>query len=149
MVGLSTAPNGHRNYYPQGKSEAQKLREERDRLQMQYEAQAGRATMLERQRDDLKRAHQKMRERVGNGVCPCCDRTFQNFMDHMKTQHPEFGKEQTFKALRDAFGLTVQSVADEVGVSITSIYNYEKGADNVGPYVRQRVEAWVTENTGE
>lgn len=27
--------------------------------------------------------------RVNNGVCPCCNRTFSNLMRHMKTKHPE------------------------------------------------------------
>lgn len=28
-------------------------------------------------------------KRVNNGVCPCCNRTFSNLQQHMKTQHPE------------------------------------------------------------
>lgn len=26
--------------------------------------------------------------RVSNGVCPCCNRTFQNLAEHFKTEHP-------------------------------------------------------------
>lgn len=32
----------------------------------------------------------KQLERVKNGVCPCCGRTFQNLGRHMQTKHPEF-----------------------------------------------------------
>ncbi len=32
----------------------------------------------------------KIKNRVAKGVCPCCNRTFQNLMKHMKTQHPDF-----------------------------------------------------------
>lgn len=32
----------------------------------------------------------KTKNRIANGVCPCCNRTFQNLMGHMATQHPEY-----------------------------------------------------------
>lgn len=129
-----------------GKSEEQKLREQLQQTQRNYEAQAGRAAMLERQRDGIKRAHQKMRDRVKNGVCPCCNRTFQNFMEHMKTQHPEFGKEQTFKALRDAFGLTQSAVAQEIGVSAPYVSSYERGK-YAPEWATRCIESWVKDNT--
>lgn len=35
----------------------------------------------------------KTRNRVANGVCPCCNRTFQNLARHMKGQHPGYAAE--------------------------------------------------------
>lgn len=35
----------------------------------------------------------KIKNRVGNGVCPCCKRTFANVARHMANQHPDFTKE--------------------------------------------------------
>lgn len=32
----------------------------------------------------------RIRNRVGNGVCPCCNRTFQDLQRHMHSQHPEY-----------------------------------------------------------
>ncbi len=32
----------------------------------------------------------KLRKRVGNGVCPCCNRTFKQLAQHMAHKHPEF-----------------------------------------------------------
>lgn len=32
----------------------------------------------------------KTRKRIAAGVCPCCQRTFQNVARHMAGQHPEF-----------------------------------------------------------
>lgn len=32
----------------------------------------------------------KERKRVGKGVCPCCNRSFDNLRRHMETKHPEF-----------------------------------------------------------
>lgn len=37
-----------------------------------------------------KAAKTRLRNRIKNGVCPCCTRTFQNLAQHMKTQHPSF-----------------------------------------------------------
>jgi hypothetical protein len=33
--------------------------------------------------------------RIKNGVCPCCNRTFVNLHQHMTTQHPGFQKKET------------------------------------------------------
>lgn len=32
----------------------------------------------------------KIKNRVGNGVCPCCNRTFQNLQRHMTCKHPDY-----------------------------------------------------------
>lgn len=34
----------------------------------------------------------RIRKRVGNGVCPCCHRTFKQLAAHMKSQHPAYAK---------------------------------------------------------
>jgi len=36
-----------------------------------------------------KAAKTRLKNRVMNGVCPCCNRSFLNLQRHMKTQHPE------------------------------------------------------------
>lgn len=36
-----------------------------------------------------------IKKRVGNGVCPCCNRHFTNLERHMKGQHPEWTQENT------------------------------------------------------
>lgn len=33
----------------------------------------------------------KLRKRAAAGVCPCCNRQFQNLRRHMETKHPDFG----------------------------------------------------------
>lgn len=35
-------------------------------------------------------ATKRLSNRVKNGVCPCCTRSFHNLREHMKTQHPDF-----------------------------------------------------------
>lgn len=39
-----------------------------------------------------KAAKTRLKNRVKNGVCPCCNRSFQNLHNHMKNEHPDFVK---------------------------------------------------------
>lgn len=32
----------------------------------------------------------KIKKRVSKGVCPCCNRSFENLKNHMESQHPEY-----------------------------------------------------------
>lgn len=49
-----------------------------------------RADTAERSRSALKGQLTKERRRVGNGVCPCCHRTFVQLQRHMQARHPDF-----------------------------------------------------------
>ena len=77
-------PNGHALYF-QGKTDAQKLRDAEarethlaDQLRAAVrDAEAARVQLL---RD---------RARFANGVCPCCQRSFENVRRHMLAKHPE------------------------------------------------------------
>jgi len=58
-----------------------------------------RAESARRERDHQKaraavyRGHlTRVRRRIGNGVCPCCKRTFKQLAAHMERQHPEYGQ---------------------------------------------------------
>ena len=35
----------------------------------------------------------RIKNRIGNGVCPCCNRTFKDLQNHMKSKHPQYKKE--------------------------------------------------------
>ena len=51
------------------------------------------AAHFRKSRDGMKGALSKSKkklERVKEGVCPCCNRSFVNLARHMKGQHPEF-----------------------------------------------------------
>lgn len=85
-------PNGHRQCYT--KSTEDFLRE---KLQQQAEKSKIELERMERQRNDaikdrivLKGKLTKVNNRIKNGVCPCCNRTFQDLQMHMKTKHPDF-----------------------------------------------------------
>jgi hypothetical protein len=48
----------------------------------------------ERRLSAQRSATKRVTNRVKNGVCPCCTRTFANLRDHMKTKHPNFTAEK-------------------------------------------------------
>lgn len=91
-------PNGHPLSF--GNGEADRLRAriaEQDRL---IKLERDRVDWERSQRKTAERRHSaakgritKIKNRVGRGVCPCCNRTFQNLLRHMGTQHPDFTKQ--------------------------------------------------------
>lgn len=90
---------GHGQVYAVGETEAEKLRRERDRLAQQI---AQRDDEIRRQRE-LREATErqlaaakgqvtKIKNRVSAGVCPCCNRSFENLMRHMHSKHPDYSE---------------------------------------------------------
>lgn len=85
-------PNGHGRHFV-GKTEEQRLREQLDRTLARERAARDQLEAAERSRAALKGVVTKTKKRVGNGVCPCCNRTFQNLARHMGTKHPDYATE--------------------------------------------------------
>ncbi|MCR1785334.1 hypothetical protein KVF89_22530 [Nocardioides carbamazepini] len=93
-------PNGHGNHYP-GPSDAEK---ERERLAGELDAARSLAARESRRRADAENTARrkdyearaakgqltKTKKRVAAGVCPCCNRSFQNLAKHMAGQHPSY-----------------------------------------------------------
>ncbi len=84
-----------------GYSEGQntKLKNQIAQLQTTVEHKEAAIVNLRQQRDAverskiaLKAAHTRQCNRVKNGVCPCCNRTFQNLAAHMATKHSDYAK---------------------------------------------------------
>lgn len=98
-------PNGHRQHYAEGTvaqltrqlERERKLLEEQKRVTAfaQTNAAAERAAREQTQRQlrARKGINTRLRNRIKHGVCPCCNRTFQNLQRHMGTQHPQFNKD--------------------------------------------------------
>lgn len=82
-------PAGHCRVYS-GKTKVQKLKEE---LKVQIELKKHyitRAHTADRRASAYKGQVTKVKKRVKNGVCPCCNRSFVNLMRHMHGQHPDW-----------------------------------------------------------
>lgn len=84
-------PNGHGRHFSE--SEADKLRKERDRLAQRIAQKDDEIKDLENRRRAAVGQVTKLKNRVGHGVCPCCNRTFENLARHMTTKHPTFTAE--------------------------------------------------------
>lgn len=93
-------PMGHTQWFP-GKSEAEKLRDELTRQKQAAEQREANlkntADFLRTDRDAAlnreraqKAAKTRLKNRIANGVCPCCTRSFQNLQRHIANQHPDF-----------------------------------------------------------
>lgn len=134
-------PNGHSNVY-NGKSEAEKLREQLARTDANLAQERARAADARRERDQIAKAHRKMRQRVMNGVCPCCNRSFDNLRRHMATEHADFGQAKTLRALREAFGMTQADVASEALTNVSYVSMYENGKP-MPVEARERLDWWV------
>lgn len=98
--GTFYCPHGHNQYFP-GKSDLEKAKEETERVRRDLTQRL--AWSDERERTARKRADReerrartfkgmvtRVKKRVGNGVCPCCNRSFQDLMRHMETKHPAY-----------------------------------------------------------
>ena len=88
-------PNGHCRIFVE--TEATKLKKQLDKEKKRREwAEAQRDRAREHAEHETRRASAykghltRTKKRVGNGVCPCCNRTFTNLGRHMQSKHPEY-----------------------------------------------------------
>jgi hypothetical protein len=109
-------PNGHSMSYT--RSTADELRDqlaakEREAQNAKAEAERERRWRIEAREDqralERRLAAQRgvttrMKNRVANGVCPCCNRTFVNLQRHMASKHAGFVAEE----VQEQVGRTLQ-----------------------------------------
>lgn len=109
-------PNGHQMSYTQ--SEADRLRAAMQKQQQATEAAkveaererkwrregAEERKVLERRLSAQRGVTTRLKNRVANGVCPCCNRTFVNLQRHMQTKHAGF----TVEEVQQQEGVTIQ-----------------------------------------
>ncbi|GAF84707.1 unnamed protein product [marine sediment metagenome] len=84
-------PNGHVLHYSdtiQNKLAEAKRRAEY--LEAGLEAQCDETAKEKRRRVALRGVITRTKNRISNGVCPCCKRQFKNLHNHMKTKHPNY-----------------------------------------------------------
>lgn len=89
-------PNGHGQHYT-AETEAQRLQREINRLKqnqayLEETRQAARddAEHQRRRANGYKGHAARITKRAKAGVCPCCNRSFENLRRHMASQHPQF-----------------------------------------------------------
>lgn len=91
-------PNGHSMHYTD--TEILRLKKELEQQKKRTEwAEQNRDSLrkdrdsIEKSRNALKGVITKTKNRIKNGVCPCCTRSFVNVRRHMATKHPEYSKQ--------------------------------------------------------
>lgn len=82
-------PVGHSQSYT-GEREVDKLKRENQSLSTKLRWAETEAEDAKRQRKEARAKLTKFKNRIAAGVCPCCNRTFQNVARHMAGQHPEY-----------------------------------------------------------
>lgn len=88
--GFHTCPNGHSRGWTKEGFVHEKTRRERDQLKQQLAAKDDEIRAAEKKLASAETAAKKARKRIGNGVCPCCNRTVSQLARHMKSKHPTF-----------------------------------------------------------
>lgn len=86
-------PNGHNLVFSgptQAEKESRAAKERADRLATMLMAQRDQTEAARTEAAEAKASEVRLRWRVGNGVCPCCQRTFPALAAHVATKHPEF-----------------------------------------------------------
>ena len=111
-------PFGHPLVFNEGESEEIKLRRERDRLKQQLAEKDDRIAQERRWRHDEEERRQaaerrasaargqvtRLKNRAAAGVCPCCNRSFENLRRHMASKHKGFVLEE----VQAEVGTTIQ-----------------------------------------
>jgi hypothetical protein len=82
-------PNGHVLVF-NGKTDADRLREELKWAKEDARRQRDAALKAELSLRGTRGALTRVKNRVKNGVCPCCNRSFRELERHMATKHPEW-----------------------------------------------------------
>ena len=80
-------PNGHCRAYTE--SDAAKYRRLLEEERQRHSNTLSRLNTTELTKEKFKKELARITKRVSAGVCPCCNRTFQQLARHMKTKHPE------------------------------------------------------------
>lgn len=86
-------PNGHNLCFSgptRAEKDAKAARDRSDRLGVLLRAARDQEQAARREAGEAKASEIRLRWRVGNGVCPCCQRTFSALASHVATKHPEF-----------------------------------------------------------
>lgn len=91
-------PAGHSQRYTEtelekARKEIERAKKRAENLSLMHDQEMRRRQITERQLAAQKGQATKLRKRIANGVCPCCQRSFTDLHRHMATKHPDFVEE--------------------------------------------------------
>lgn len=73
-----------------GRGKVEKLEKQLATARKRKEWAEQEAKNAEYRRRAEKAAKTRLKNRIGKGVCPCCNRSFVNLARHMESKHPDF-----------------------------------------------------------
>lgn len=93
-------PNGHLRTFAESEADRLKtqLREKKAELEQTNSQNMwlrDTKALTERRLSATQGVVTRIKNRVSNGVCPCCNRTFQNLQRHMHSKHPDYSQSET------------------------------------------------------
>lgn len=89
-------PSGHGASYKESETDRLRRELEREKQNTQWWKTASKESQIKGVNIQLGKVKAKLKRtetRVAHGVCPCCNRSFQNVAHHMKTKHPDYAGE--------------------------------------------------------
>jgi len=84
-------PNGHGQHYRE--TDEKKLKRQLSREKAIHDQTIASLRETKGKLRAEKGHRTRLKKRINNGVCPCCNRSFQNLHNHMKNQHPRYIKQ--------------------------------------------------------
>ena len=82
-------PSGHAQYYP-GETKEEKLLKQLENERKRTEWAKQEVKNIELRRRAAVGQLTKVKKRISKGVCPCCNRSFENLQRHMGSKHPDY-----------------------------------------------------------
>jgi hypothetical protein len=73
-----------------GKTQVEVERQEVERLKAVSQRRKDELDFERRSHAATKGHATRLKNRIAKGVCPCCNRSFPQMREHMRTEHPEF-----------------------------------------------------------
>lgn len=86
-----SCPNGHERHFV-SESDEERLRKELERANSRVDFYRRESEQQKRSRSAMKGQLTKTRNRIAKGVCPCCNRTFEDLARHMTSKHPNYAE---------------------------------------------------------
>lgn len=83
-------PNGHSRIYSE--TDVSKLKRQLAKEESKHDQTSAKLRDTKIKLSCEKGQRTKLKNRIAKGVCPCCNRSFQNLKKHMDTKHPEYDK---------------------------------------------------------
>ena len=143
------ACGGSISYVVGERAEQKRAREAEEkcaRAQRDADNAKARAHQAEQRAVAVNKQYKRIRERVRAGLCPCCNRNFPALGEHIRHVHPDFGKDDLLRTLRELYGMTQVALAEEIWVSPSQVSAFENGK-HVTERAAEKISAWLTAQT--